>query len=67
VGGTCIVYGGRVEVYTEFWWRTLRGRDHLEDPGIEERIILGWIFREWNVRSWTGSVGLGIWIVGRHL
>jgi hypothetical protein len=58
---------GRVEVYTEFWWGNLRGRDHVEDPGIEERIILRWIFREWNVRSWTGSVGLGIRTVGSHL
>jgi hypothetical protein len=28
---------GRREV---FWWRNLRERDHLEDPGVDMRIIL---------------------------
>jgi len=27
-------------VHTEFWWRNLRERDQLEDPGIDWRIIL---------------------------
>ena len=31
---------GRVEVYTGFWWGNLRERDHLEDPGVDGRIIL---------------------------
>jgi hypothetical protein len=35
-------------VYTGFWWRSLRKRDHLEDPGIDVRIILRWIFRKWD-------------------
>jgi hypothetical protein len=26
--------------YTGFWWRNLRARDHLEDPGVDGRIIL---------------------------
>jgi hypothetical protein len=25
------------------------------DPGIDERIILRWIFRKWDVGVWTGS------------
>jgi hypothetical protein len=45
---------GRVEVYTEFWWGNLREKYHVEDPGIDGRIILRWIFREWTVRAWTG-------------
>ena len=51
----------------ESWWGSLRERDHLEDPGIDGRIILRWIFREWNVGAWTGSVGLGIGTGGSHL
>jgi hypothetical protein len=31
------------EVHTGFWWGDLRGRDHLEDPGVDGRIILKWI------------------------
>jgi len=33
-------------VYTGFWWANLRERNHLEDPGIDRRIILKWIFRK---------------------
>jgi hypothetical protein len=29
-------------------WGNLRGRDHLEDPGIDGTIILRWIFRKCN-------------------
>ena len=32
----------------------LRERDHLGDPGVDRRIILKWIFRRWDVRTWTG-------------
>jgi hypothetical protein len=27
----------------------VRERDHLEDPGIDGKIILRWIYRKWNV------------------
>jgi hypothetical protein len=33
----------RGEVLTGFWWGDLRERDHLEDPGIDGRIILNWL------------------------
>jgi hypothetical protein len=45
----------------------LRERDHLEDQGVEERIILGWIFRKWDVRAWTRSKWLTIGTGGGHL
>jgi hypothetical protein len=35
-------------VHTGYWWTNLRERNHLEDPGIDGRIILKWIFQNWN-------------------
>jgi len=31
------------------WWGNLRERDHLEDPDVDGRIKLRWIFRKWDV------------------
>jgi len=38
----------RGEAYTGFWWGNLRERDHFEDPGVDGRIILRWIFGKWD-------------------
>jgi len=44
----------RVEVYTGFWWGNLRESDHhVEDPGVDGRVILRWIFGKWDVGVWT--------------
>jgi hypothetical protein len=44
---------GRGEMLSGFGWGVLRERDHVEDPGVEGRIILRWIFRRWD-----GGLGL---------
>jgi hypothetical protein len=31
-----------------FWWRNLREKYHLKDPGVDGRIILKWIFEKWD-------------------
>jgi hypothetical protein len=61
-----VAHMGKGDVYTGSWGN-LRERDHLEDPGIDGRIILRWIFRKWDVAVWTGSSWRRIGTGGRHL
>ena len=35
----------RGEVHAEFWWGNLRETDHLEDLGVDVRIILKWFLK----------------------
>jgi hypothetical protein len=34
-------------VHTGFWWGNLRVRNHLEDQGVDGRVILKCIFKRW--------------------
>jgi hypothetical protein len=58
---------GRREACIAFWWGTLREREHWGDPGVDGRIILGWIFRRWGVGVWTGLGWLRIETSGGQL
>jgi hypothetical protein len=59
---------GRGEACTRFWWGNLRERDHWRDPGVDgTMIILGWIFRKWDVGVWTGLGWLRIETGGGQL
>jgi hypothetical protein len=44
-------------------WGSRRERDHWGDPGVDRRIILGWIFKRWDVGVRTGlgcfRIGIG--------
>jgi hypothetical protein len=55
------------EVNKRFFWGNLRERDHLEDQGVDGRIILRWIFRKWDVVAGTGLIWLRIGTSGGHL
>jgi hypothetical protein len=57
----------REEAYTGLRWENLKERDHLGDSDIDERIILRWIFRQWDVRVWTGLYWIRIETGGGHL
>jgi hypothetical protein len=46
------VYKVKVEIPEE--------RYHLEDPGIDGRIILMWIYRKWGGGAWTGLIWIRI-------
>ena len=43
--GDIACMGERRGVYRDLWGK-LKERDHLEDPGVDGRIILNWTFRK---------------------
>ena len=57
---------GKVEVYKGFWWENLRKSDHLQNPGVDGRIVFRWIFRNWDVRAWAVSMSFRIKTGGLH-
>jgi hypothetical protein len=49
---------------TKFWLEDLKGRGHLEDIGVDERIILEWILEKQDGKVWTGFIWLRIVTIG---
>jgi hypothetical protein len=56
-----------VVVLIGFWWGNLRERDHLEDIGINGRIIFEWILEKLVGMIWTGFIWLRRETIGRLL
>jgi hypothetical protein len=44
-----------VERRIQFWWESLRQRDHLEDLSEDGNIILQWVFKKWDPLKILGS------------
>jgi len=49
-------------VYTVFWWGNVK-----EDPGVDGKKILRWIFRKWDMGVWTRLIWLRKGTGGGHL
>jgi len=62
----CRVWG-RGEAYRVLVGKPGGKRDHLGDPGVHWRIILRWIFKNWDVGVWIGWSWLRIGTGGGHL
>jgi len=67
MGGACSAYGVGERRVQGFGGGNLGERDHWGDAGADGRIILRWIFSEWDVGVWTGSSWFRIWTGGGHL
>jgi hypothetical protein len=40
----------------EFWSKKLKGRDHLEDLHIDDRIISEWLLGKYSGKEWNGFI-----------
>ena len=54
-------------MYIWFWWGNLKERNHLEDPGVDGRIVIRWIFRKWEGVVGTGLIWFRIGTGSGHL
>jgi len=66
MGYVCCTYEERKGI-TGFCWGNVRERIYLEGTGVDGKIILRWIFRNWYVGLWSGSSRLRIGKVGGNL
>jgi len=67
MGGACSAYGVEERCIQGFNGETRRKETHLEDTGVDGRILLRWIFRKWDVGVRTGSSWIRIGTGGVHL
>jgi hypothetical protein len=66
MGGACNADRQERDVYRVLVGKP-EGKRPLGRPGVDGRIILGWIFRKWDVEVWTELVWLRVEIGGGQL
>jgi hypothetical protein len=49
---------GEMRMHTKFLLEKVKGRDHMEETGVDERIKLEWIFEGQVRKLWTGLIWL---------
>jgi hypothetical protein len=52
--GLCNMHGREHTCIQRFGGENFSERVHLEDTGVDRRIVLRWIFRRWDVGAGTG-------------
>jgi hypothetical protein len=52
-------------MHRKFWSENLKERDHSEDLGMDERIILEWILGKHGGKAWTRFICVRIGTSGR--
>jgi hypothetical protein len=67
MGRVCGAYGRQERCIQGFGGGDLMERDHLEDLGIDGRIILKWISKKWDGEAWTGLIWLTVGTGGGRL
>jgi hypothetical protein len=45
---------GKRKVTYRVWMGSSEGKNHLEDLGVDGRIILKWIMKKWDQGAWAG-------------
>ena len=60
MGEACSTYGGAGEVHKVFWLGDLKDRDRLENLGVDVRIILRWMTKQWDGEAWIGLIWMRI-------
>jgi hypothetical protein len=59
ISGTCGTHRTAEKCIQNFGQENLKGRDHMEDIGIDVKIILEWILWKYDGKLWTDSSGSG--------
>ena len=67
MGVACSTYGREERYIQSFGGRKPEGKNHLEDPDVDGRIILKWLLRKWDVGVCTELIWFRTGTGGRHL